>query len=292
MQVSAASRTRVGGSEGDRRAASPETVGAWNVSSSMCRASHVVLAIASTGSSHRRARRVHDRSRGARASERASARRCRRGARRATSSRTWAGSSRSQRPGVPISERMPRARYSAARSMSTPGAQPAGVAPPARGTACRKSAMNGSDFADSVVSSGSSRSGSVSRILRSTSCSAPTRCANTSPSREQLGEVGRVAHVVGELGEVVGRAPSRPSRAAARRGRPGTGGRSWPGRRPTPSRRRRSSSWPGRSARRTCRSPRAGGRAGSADRRRSCLGMFAPEPPQRVGIGANSRLTP
>ena len=60
--------------------------------------------------------------------------------------------------------------------------------------------MNGSVFADSTVSSGSSRSGSVSRILRS------TRVLGDRPVRvheaplEQLRQVGRVAHVVGERG--------------------------------------------------------------------------------------------
>ena len=68
--------------------------------------------------------------------------------------------------------------------------------------------MNGSVFADSVVSSGSSRSGSVSMILRSTACSATDRCAYARPRSEQLGQVGRVAHVVGEPVEVVGELPA------------------------------------------------------------------------------------
>ncbi len=38
-----------------------------------------------------------------------------------TRSRTWSGSSRSQRPGAPMRERIERARYSAARSGSSPG---------------------------------------------------------------------------------------------------------------------------------------------------------------------------
>ena len=61
-------------------------------------------------------------------------RRSRRGAREATSSRTCAGSSRSQRPGALISMRMQRARYSAAPSRSTPGPQAARRRPRARGT--------------------------------------------------------------------------------------------------------------------------------------------------------------
>ena len=58
--------------------------------------------------------------------------------------------------------------------------------------------MNGSVFADSTVSSGSSRSGSVSRILRSTTCSATDRCAYTRPRSSSCDQVGRVAHVVGQ----------------------------------------------------------------------------------------------
>ena len=65
----------------------------------------------------------------------------------------------------------------------------------------RKLAMNGNDRADSVESNGSNRSGSVSSIFRSTSCPCSDSCANDESSREQLGEVGRVAHTIAELGE-------------------------------------------------------------------------------------------
>ena len=94
--------------------------------------------------------------------------------------------------------------------------------------------MNGSDLVDSVVSSGRSRSGSVSMILRSTACSAIERWAKARPCSQQLGQGRGVAHLVGEPVEVVGELPAdgleQQLVPAARR----TGGRSWPGRRPTP----------------------------------------------------------
>ena len=68
--------------------------------------------------------------------------------------------------------------------------------------------MNGRVFADSTVSSGSSRSGSVSRILRSTTCSVTERCAYARPRSSSSREIGRVAHVVGERVEVVGELPA------------------------------------------------------------------------------------
>ena len=72
----------------------------------------------------------------------------------------------------------------------------------------KKLAMNGNDPpADSVENNGRRRSGSVSSILRSTSCSSTCRCADTEPAPQQLDEVGGVLHAIAELGEEPGDLP-------------------------------------------------------------------------------------
>ena len=150
-----------------------------------------------------------------------------------TRSATWAGSSRSQRPGAPISERIERARYSAARSMSTPGPQPAGLGLPAQ-------------VRQQEVGDERQRLGRLGRQQRQQPLGLGVhdlaqhrvlgdRAVGVRQALlQQLGQGRGVAHLVGEPVEVVGELPAdgleQQLVPAARR----TGGRSWPGRRPTP----------------------------------------------------------
>ena len=131
--------------------------------------------------------------------------------------------------------------------------------------------------------SGSSRSGSVTRIFWSTTCSPTARCANTSPSSTRLAKSGAPDDGLGERAEEPAHLPRHDlaQQLVLAAGEDPVDGRR--ATRRTPSRRPRPSSCRARSGRSTRTRPRASARAAPGP-------ALRPTPP--IGSGVEQRVEP